>query len=201
MSDAVLQLHFSETCDGPELVRTRFSAPQLPTPIHGVRGSMTPAGTVPFEWRSGTHALSLFFTRAVEKHLQGDKFCPVLEGFRKAPANTISELLRKGVALWLLDLFGIYATGRPILGRIIYVRKDRYRRDSCVHLYLRETVLAPSNIHIFLDGSEISTDADRISALAEKLLATWSPYGGLPRLSVSHGMNTQVMNGQETVRS
>jgi hypothetical protein len=169
-----LELYFG-TSDTPGLYRTVFKAPGHEHPIIGVRGPLFHSPSLPFIWSSSCVALSLLFVSAVAKEAQGQQgWLPLLEGDAASPAGALGRLMNKGIRSWLHDVFGSDHNGRSLLHRIILLGNARGRRHGPITATLRSSYLAPKDIQVFVDGSDISADAPALEALQERLLAEFA---------------------------
>jgi hypothetical protein len=177
-STASLELYFGNT-DTPGLYRTVFRAPGHESPIVGVRGPLFHYPSLPFIWSTSCVALSLLFVSAVLQSATGEHaILPLLEGGASSPAGAIGKLMNKGVRSWLHDIFGSDSSGRSLLSRIILLGNARGRRHGPTTATLRSSYLSAKNISIFVDGVDISTNANSLAELKGKLLSEFTERKG-----------------------
>lgn len=169
-----LELHFIGG-EIPELIKTKFHAPNYSKAIIGIRGCNVPSNIVPFKWGIATHALSIFFVKSVEYYLENKLHEIILEGRSKSPANTIANLLYKRPTCWVLDLFGVDAVGRSLLKRPILCCNALKRRPGPIQVFFRTGYYNPETIKIYCDDVDITGNRKSISELRKNLEVSWQP--------------------------
>lgn len=187
-----LELHFSKI-GGLSLQKTVFSIPHLHKPIVGFRysSSSLPAGFSCFRWTTGMIAISLLFIRAKLFALKGDEASPVLEGPAGSVARSANVVLSKP-RMWLFDLFGYDAQGRPLLRRLVSISNSNFRWGPMpVRIFFKRNIFSPTNIRIFLDGLELSTTFD-IDALSENLESQYLLKSKSPATKAFVGSNSKI---------
>lgn len=169
-----LQLHFA-TGKLPELMRVIFNVAFFPKPLVGIRGIEAPSGMQAFRWSTTSHALALFFVRAVEHYHEQKEGIPVLEGYRNCPAATLARLLTKRPDGWLLDVFGYDSAGRTLLMKIVRCANYTLSMPGPMQIYMRTSFLRKEAISIVLDGKDITSDLCGLKQLSQTLAETWEP--------------------------
>lgn len=164
-------------------------APYLATPIVGVRGGFYSPRHVSFKWMTATHTLCLFFVKAHLLALLGNGDAPVFTGRARTPASVIAKIVNRSKNVWLLDLMGSDGRGCPLLLKTILCLNYHQRLPGPVEVYYRPTLLPPEDIHIFVEGEEVSTDTGAVQKLAEQLELQWKPgnNGGTRRFGRGGG--------------
>ncbi len=169
-----LRLYFEPfTC--PQLMRTEFASPCLEQRIVGMRGNDVPPGMLPFRWTTSAQALALLFVKAVEYMHDKIERVPLLEGYSKCPAASLARLLTKRSDGWILDLFGFAANGRTLLSRILLCRNYNKLLPGPFQVFMRNSLLQPSQIELILDNRDITNDIPAVKRLARHLESAWTP--------------------------
>lgn len=175
MSSSALHLYFSGA-EAPSLYQTFFSNRITGESIRGIRGRYAPPEAKTFFLGQASQGLSIFFVRALlGHHTQVDPSLPVLTGGRGSPAAAIANLLEKHTFSLPHELFGNVSPNRPRLGRMIYSTNSRLTRDIPLCVFLRESILPRSDIRIFIDDIEITSDMSALRSLEAGLIKAFIP--------------------------
>jgi hypothetical protein len=178
-----LELYFGSS-ETPGLYRTVFHTPRSSKPIVGMRGTTLHTAALPFIWGPAAQSLSLLFVSAVQARVQGNPVTmPLLEGGSASPAGALARLLKKRTTSWLHDLFGTDASGRSLLHRIVILGNARGKQHGPTTATLREEYLSSSDIRVFIDGEDISSNEPELDRLTAQLMESYIPRRN-PRESV-----------------
>ena len=170
-----LELYFGSS-ETPGLYRTVFHPPRSSKPIVGMRGTTLHTAALPFIWGPAAQSLSLLFVSAVQARVQGNPVTmPILEGGSASPAGALARLLKKRTTSWLHDLFGADASGRSLLHRIVILGNARGKQHGPTTATLREEYLSSSDIRVFIDGEDISSNEPELARLTAQLMESYIP--------------------------
>lgn len=189
-----LELFFGNQ-SSPGLYRTVFHAPGGGKPTVGMRGTTIPTCGLPFVWGPASQSLALLFVAAVRKHHLGESLdYPLLEGPTSSPAGALARLLKKRTASWLHDLFSSDASGRSLIHRFIILGNPRGKQHGPLSATLRTDYLSPSDIKVYLDGKDITSDETALTSLYEALTAAFIPRKDpLARHREREGTSSQIL--------
>jgi hypothetical protein len=184
-----LELYFGSS-ETPGLYRTVFHAPRSSKPIVGMRGTTLHTTALPFIWGPAAQSLSLLFVSAVQARVQGNPITmPLLEGGSASPAGALARLLKKRTTSWLHDLFGTDASGRSLLHRIVILGNARGKQHGPTTATLREEYLSSSDLRVFIDGEDISSNEPELARLRAQLMDSY-----IPRRNPLEGETKQILS-------
>lgn len=162
--------------EAPQLERTLFAHPLLPSPRLSERGRPTHIATHPynFQWSPAVRALSYLFIKgsiaAHERSIgESAEGFVSLSGLRGSPALSLDHAMTKQPT-WLTDMFGSDKHGDSLIRRLISRRNSGLKRPGPIWLYLIETQLPLNEISIYLDEKNITEEIDSLRQLNERIL-------------------------------
>lgn len=177
-TNASLSLYFHSDGDfsssqPPQLARIKFIAAEQK--LHSIRSHSIARGFGTFRWTPASHALALFFVRALEQHLLELEFEPVLSGNTQSPAGSVVRLLKKRISHSLLDAFGTDVSGRSLLHKIILCSNYTRTTVGPAQIFLRKGLLEAGNIEVYHNQQLISEHLADIALLRSALQKSWKP--------------------------
>ncbi len=165
--------------DAPQLTRTEFAHPLLGRKQLAVRGKSCGAlacngATGTFQWTLGVQAFSCLALRAAaaSRAAANDDYPAVLEGQRGSLASSLDYAISKCPA-WLLDIFGVSATGDPLPKRIFLRYNAECKRPGPVVVAMNTKFLSSNIITIYWKNrllEDLSEIRELITRIEEQAL-------------------------------
>ncbi len=158
----------------PELERVLFSAPELEEALQSIRGNTTGVHRRSFgnfQWSPAVRAAAaLLILSAIRRDDSA-----ILTGEGGTPASTLDYALSK-VPNWLLDMFGVDESGRP-LARKLFIRSNPERkRPGPVSISVDHSYLRPENIFVYIGEKAVESVAG-LETLSKSCLGGDLPSG------------------------
>ena len=154
--EAKLQLELIKGQSGPELWRSKFS--RGPFEHNCVRGKISISQQEGcFQWTRAVKAATLV---GCLSRLELDQSC-LVRGGRGSLASSLDFAVSK-CPEWTIDMFGTFPSGSPVIKRLFRRQNPGLRLGGVVAIGLNPIILKSSNIRIFLEGKELSTDQCRV---------------------------------------
>lgn len=135
-----------------QLSRTEFLHPLIEQPFSTYRGRTSIMGEGTFVWSAAVKALCILLLRAVLDEKRKAQLNSISGGRGSLAASLDYAISKK--PFWLLDMFGMDQTGRPLIQRILLRRNSERKRSGPVEIFLNHKFLHPSCIRVMLDGNE-----------------------------------------------
>ena len=150
----------------PQLIEILFHQGNPNNSLHTVRGKTAGAfvASGSFQWTAAVKALSILILKGV---LAKEGASPILNGGKGSLAASLDHAFVKA-PLWLIDMFGSDANGRPLFRRFVNITNPYRKRPGPVSIALTEKFLKETHISIFLDERELKT-ADELRSLLNSL--------------------------------
>ena len=157
----------------PQLARIKFICAEQK--VHSIRSHSIARGFGTFRWTPASHALALFFVRALEQHMLELEFEPVLSGNTQSPAGSVVRLLKKRISHSLLDAFGTDVAGRSLLHKIILCSNYTRTTVGPAQIFLRKGLLCAGDIEVYHNEQLVSEYLSDIALLRSALQKSWKP--------------------------
>lgn len=175
-----LELHFA---DDYSLEKIVFSYPTHPYDLISIRGKTAGAyrDCSSFQWTPAVRALTLLFLQTAaysdrKSELIGSS--QVFSGATGSLAASIDYAIAKEPR-WLTDVFGIDASGRSIVRRLVIRTNPERKRGGNVAVAVNPRVMRPGSVRCFNNGKEI-TDRKAILELVKSIMNQDGRPSGLP---------------------
>lgn len=169
-----LTLHFVRRAGKVELEKTIFqiSSGEQFTAVRGKTGDAY-GFDGSFQWTPAVRAVCVFFLQALCRHrANGAKRAATLAGERGSLASSLDYAINKEPQ-WLCDMFGLDASGKTNLRRLIYRSNTNVKHPGPVSITLNETALPTENIHVLVDSMAVH-DHEALDRILSAL--TTDPY-------------------------
>lgn len=153
---AQLTLHFAHNAGTIELEKTVFCS-SAGVEFVAVRGKTSGAyGCIgSFQWTPAVKAVCVFFLQALRaSRMRGKSNATMISGRRGTLASSLDYAINKEPQ-WLCDMFGLDASGKTNLRRLIFRSNTNVRRAGPVSITLNQSALPPENIAILLDSTPV----------------------------------------------
>jgi len=157
---AQLILHFAHNAGRIELEKTLFRS-SAGEEFIAVRGKTAGAyGCIgSFQWTPAVKALCAFFVQALRRNsIKEQTSGPMISGTRGSLASSLDYAINKEPQ-WLCDMFGLDATGKTNLRRLIFRSNTNIKRPGPVSLSLNPSALPAENITVLLDSIPIENES------------------------------------------
>lgn len=165
-----------------ELLRVDLSHGGVNTQL-SVRGKTSGAfqGAGTFQWSSAVRAVACIFIKAKlnDETIHGE---PMLVGEAKSLAASLDYALTKQPG-WILDMFGVSATGRCQAKRLFRVTNSHRKRPGPVCLSLNLHACPVHCVEIVVDGRTV-TNPDELRTMVSEIQS----YGPRNRSSTQQGI-------------
>lgn len=169
-----LTLKFLSAGESAQLEETHFSSPLIGRTVSCRRGVQTVVKTHhgTFAWSAGVMGLSAIFIRAKASSCSSSSQAELAKasGISSAEsdwARAFDSSLSKRPQ-WALDMFGLDASGTPLLRRLFVRQNPEKKRPGPVAVYLNTSFLQPTAVSISLDGQEL-TDVASLKGLLRQI--------------------------------
>ena len=160
------EIHFFETKSGHELVETRFRSTDG-WEYRCVRGKTAGAfrGNGSFQWTSAVRAIAALSLRHAI-HSTIPSVPQYISGGRASLAASLDYAITK-VPLWIEEMFGALQNGQIAARRLFLITNPNQKRPGPVTISINASALSPSDIRVYLNGSEVSEATALVSILAQ----------------------------------
>jgi hypothetical protein len=160
------EIHFFETKSGHELVETRFRSTDG-WEYRCVRGKTAGAfrGNGSFQWTSAVRAIAALSLRHAI-HPTIPSVPQYISGGRASLAASLDYAITK-VPFWIEEMFGALQNGQIAARRLFLITNPNQKRPGPVTISINASALSPSDIRVYLNGSEVSEATALVSILAQ----------------------------------
>lgn len=159
MTHRTLHLDFAGTST-VELFQTRFYTGCHNSPLLSVRGRTSGAyrNAGSFHFSAAVRALCIVCVKSVlADKSPSSPTLPIILGFRGSLVASLDYALTKQ-PVWLIDMFGCDASGRPMGQRLLRRTNSHMKRPGPVAISLNSHALPAENIHILRNGQRVEDE-------------------------------------------